>query len=95
LLEQRAEDVPKRSVPDGVLFLTATVDVQAGRNRRFVVQVTGYGSMGERWLVDRYNIRQSLRCDGNGKAYRSIRQLPGRLGSFAHRCVRKIVATGI
>lgn len=65
LLEQRAEDVPKRSVPDGVQFLTATVDVQAGRDRRFVVQVTGYGSMGERWIVDRYNIRYSLRCDGN------------------------------
>jgi len=68
LLEQRAEDVPKRSVPDGVQFLTATVDVQAGRNRRFVVQITGYGSMGERWIVDRYNIRHSLRCDGNGES---------------------------
>lgn len=68
LLEQRAEDVPKRSVPDGVCFITATVDVQAGRNRRFVVQVTGYGAMGERWLVDRYNIKQSLRCNGNGES---------------------------
>ena len=68
LLEQRAEEVPKRSVPDGVQFLTATVDVQAGRNRRFVVQITGYGSMGERWIVDRYNIRHSLRCDGNGES---------------------------
>ncbi|MBL1639701.1 phage terminase large subunit family protein, partial [Klebsiella pneumoniae] len=43
LLERRAEDVPKRSVPDGVLFMTATVDVQGGKSRRFVVQVTGYG----------------------------------------------------
>lgn len=68
LLEQRAEEVPKRSVPHGVQFLTATVDVQAGRNRRFVVQITGYGSMGERWIVDRYNIRHSLRCDGNGES---------------------------
>ncbi|HFS5811806.1 TPA: phage terminase large subunit family protein [Citrobacter farmeri] len=68
LLEQRAEDISKRAVPDGVLFLEATVDVQAGRNRRFVVQVTGYGSMGERWIVDRYNIRQSLRCDSNGES---------------------------
>lgn len=68
LLEQRAEDIPKRAVPDGVLFLEATVDVQAGRNRRFVVQVTGYGSMGERWIVDRYNIRQSLRCGSNGES---------------------------
>ncbi|WP_139760839.1 terminase gpA endonuclease subunit, partial [Salmonella enterica] len=68
LLEQRAEDVPKRFVPDGVFFLMATVDVQAGRNRRFVVQITGYGSMGERWLVDRYNIRQSMRHDANGES---------------------------
>ncbi|ENU3064258.1 terminase gpA endonuclease subunit [Escherichia coli] len=50
LLEQRAEPVPSRSVPDGVNFLVATVDVQAGRHRRFVVQVTGYGSRGERWI---------------------------------------------
>ncbi|EHH7614411.1 hypothetical protein J5T43_003309 [Escherichia coli] len=40
LLEQRAEPVPSRSVPDGINFLVATVDVQAGRHRRFVVQVT-------------------------------------------------------
>lgn len=43
-LEQRAEPVPSRSVPDGINFLVATVDVQADRHRRFVVQVTGYGS---------------------------------------------------
>ncbi|EMD4941712.1 phage terminase large subunit family protein [Escherichia coli] len=70
LLEQRAEPVPPRSVPDGVNFLAATVDVQAGRHRRFVVQVTGYGSRGERWIVDRYNITQSLRCDNNGESLR-------------------------
>ncbi|VEW03816.1 phage terminase large subunit family protein [Escherichia coli] len=70
LLEQRAEPVPSRSVPDGVNFLAATVDVQAGRHRRFVVQVTGYGSRGERWIVDRYNITQSLRCDNNGESLR-------------------------
>lgn len=43
LLEQRAEPVPSRSVPDGVNFLVATVDVQAGRHRRFVVQVRAGG----------------------------------------------------
>lgn len=69
LLEQRAEDVPKRSVPDGVEFLIATVDVQGGKSRRFVVQVTGYGMQGERWLVDRYNIRQSLRANEHGECY--------------------------
>lgn len=70
LLEQRAEPVPSRSVPDGVNFLVATVDVQAGRHRRFVVQVTGYGSRGERWIIDRYNISQSLRGDSDGESQR-------------------------
>ncbi|EIE2975021.1 phage terminase large subunit family protein [Escherichia coli] len=70
LLQQRAEPVPSRSVPDGVNFLVATVDVQAGRHRRFVVQVTGYGSRGERWIIDRYNITQSLRGDSDGESQR-------------------------
>ncbi|EET4022410.1 phage terminase large subunit family protein [Escherichia coli] len=70
LLEQRAEPVPSSSVPDGVNFLVATVDVQAGRHRRFVVQVTGYGSRGERWIIDRYNITQSLRGDSDGESQR-------------------------
>ncbi|HFQ9216719.1 TPA: phage terminase large subunit family protein [Escherichia coli] len=70
LLEQRAEPVPSRSVPEGVNFLVATVDVQAGRHRRFVVQVTGYGSRGERWIIDRYNITQSLRGDSDGESQR-------------------------
>ncbi|EFG8849860.1 phage terminase large subunit family protein [Escherichia coli] len=70
LLEQRAEPVPSRSVPDGVNFLVATVDVQAGRHRRFVVQVTGYGCRGERWIIDRYNITQSLRGDSDGESQR-------------------------
>ena len=70
LLEQRAEPVPSRSVPDGINFLVATVDVQAGRHRRFVVQVTGYGSRGERWIIDRSNITQSLRGDSDGESQR-------------------------
>lgn len=69
LLEQRAEEIPKRTVPDGVEFLMATVDVQGGKSRRFVVQVTGYGEQGERWVVDRYNIRQSLRASEHGECY--------------------------
>ncbi|HHL2713233.1 TPA: terminase gpA endonuclease subunit, partial [Yersinia enterocolitica] len=64
----RAEDVTKRTVPDGVHFLIATVDVQGGKNRRFVVQVIGYGTQGERWIVDRYNIKQSMRVGPNGES---------------------------
>lgn len=68
LLEARAEPVPKRTVPAGVEFMVATVDVQAGKNRRFVVQVVGYGARNERWLVDRYNIRQSMRAGPGGES---------------------------
>lgn len=67
-LMARSEAVTKRAVPEGVRFLVATVDVQGGKNRRFVVQVMGYGAHGERWLVDRYNIRQSMRFDKNGES---------------------------
>lgn len=68
VLMLRAEDYGKRLVPPKVRFLLASVDVQGGKKRRFVVQIIGYGENGERWLVDRYNIRQSLRCDEYGEA---------------------------
>lgn len=70
LLDERAESLPKRVIPEGVRFLVAAVDVQGGRNRRFVVQIIGYGLSGERWLIDRYNIRYSARCDEHGEAER-------------------------
>lgn len=70
VLEARAEPLEENFVPDGVRFLVATVDVQGGKNRRFVVQLVGYGERGERWIVARYEIKYSLRCDANGEALR-------------------------
>lgn len=67
-LMARAEAYGKRLVPPQVRFLVAAVDVQAGKKRRFVVQIVGYGQHGERWLIDRYNIKTSLRCNGDGEA---------------------------
>lgn len=67
-LMARSEVYGKRLVPPGVRFLVVSVDVQGGKKRRFVVQVVGYGQHGERWLIDRYNIKSSLRCDENGEA---------------------------
>ncbi len=64
-LQSRAEDVQKRTVPDGVKFLTAAVDVQKDR---FVVQVIGWGADKERWLVDRYNLRYSKRQAGTNES---------------------------
>lgn len=65
-LMARAEMWHRRTVPEGVRFLVAAVDVQAGKNRRFVVQIMGYGENGERWVIDRFNIKQSLRTDDDG-----------------------------
>lgn len=67
-LMARAEVLEKRFVPPQVRFLVASVDVQGGKKRRFVVQVVGYGQHGERWVIDRYNIKTSLRCNSDGEA---------------------------
>ena len=60
-LEKRAEDLPKRQVPEGARFLIATVDVQGSR---FVVQVTAYGAGFESWIVDRFDIHNAKRMRG-------------------------------
>jgi phage terminase large subunit GpA-like protein len=57
-LMNRAETTPRRVVPKGVRFLIATVDVQGGQDRRFVVQVHGFGKDKETWLIDRFNIAE-------------------------------------
>lgn len=56
-LMERAEALPRGQVPAAVRFLLALVDVQGGKDRRFVVQVIGYGVGLESWLIDRYSIR--------------------------------------
>nr|WP_306175387.1 MULTISPECIES: terminase gpA endonuclease subunit [unclassified Stenotrophomonas] len=66
-MSDRAEGWPANTVPAGVRFLIATVDVQANR---FVVLVLGYG-VGEngdleRWVVDSFTLRTSKREDGSG-----------------------------
>ncbi|MBE2898093.1 phage terminase large subunit family protein [Pasteurellaceae bacterium TAE3-ERU1] len=66
-LMARREEVDKRTVPAGCRFLVAAVDVQGGKNRRFVVQIVGYGENGERWVIDRYNIKYSLRSTQDGE----------------------------
>ncbi|MEG3135514.1 phage terminase large subunit family protein [Rouxiella sp. T17] len=76
-LMARAEDYGKRRIPAAVRFLIAAVDVQAGKKRRFVVQIVGYGESGERWLINRYNIQQSLRHNEHGEC------LPIHPGAFA------------
>jgi phage terminase large subunit GpA-like protein len=68
LKTRRDTDLPRDVVPQGVRFLTGTVDVQGNR---FVVQVMGWGpsedGLGvERWFVDGYSLKTSRRSDGAG-----------------------------
>lgn len=66
-MEARAEEWPMSMVPDGVRFLTATVDVQG---TWYAIQVLGWGPGAtgelERWVVDSYKLRTSRRPDGSG-----------------------------
>lgn len=64
-LMDRAEHLAPREVPPGVRYLLCCVDVQGGKDRRFVVQVEGFGVDGERWVVDRFNIREDRGPSGD------------------------------
>jgi phage terminase large subunit GpA-like protein len=58
-------------VPDWARFLVTSVDVQGGRNARFVVQVHAVGEGQEQALVDRYSITRSKR-PGMGEEFAPI-----------------------
>jgi phage terminase large subunit GpA-like protein len=60
-IDRRVEKIERYTVPRGVRTIVAAVDVQAGKNARFVVQVHGVGAHREKWLIDRYDIKQSAR----------------------------------
>ncbi|MDT8895470.1 terminase gpA endonuclease subunit [Halomonas sp. I1] len=64
-LMDRAEQVERRRVPHGVRFLTAGVDVQGGKHRRFVVQIQGWGPNREMWIIDRFNIKEDRGPDND------------------------------
>lgn len=70
VIQQRSENLGDRVVPEGARCLFAAVDVQAGKRRRFVIQVVGYGEHGERWLVDRFSLRKAERKDEDGEKVR-------------------------
>ena len=59
VLHERSEKLGERVVPEGVRCLFASIDVQGGKKRRFVVQVIGYGEHRERWIIDRFSIRKA------------------------------------
>lgn len=63
-LMARAEDLGTKTVPDGVRFLTATIDVQ---KNCFVVQVHGHYVGDDTAIIDRFDIRKSERKDEDGE----------------------------
>ena len=66
--EGRKEDFPRFVAPEGTRFIVASVDVQGGENKRFIVQVHAIGENLEQWVIDRFNITESRR-QGIGSEY--------------------------
>lgn len=64
-LEQRKERHWRRGQsPEGVRWLTALVDTQG---TYWSVMIVGRGVAGERWVIDRFEIRKSLRINAAGE----------------------------
>lgn len=64
-LKGRSENLGEKVVPEGVRYLDAMIDVQ---KNRFVVQVHGVGLGGDRWVIDRFDVKKSKRLDEDGDA---------------------------
>lgn len=54
-------ELVRRVVPPETRCLLASVDVQGGTSARFVVQLHAVGPHMEQWLVDRFEIKESMR----------------------------------
>ncbi len=84
-LKDRAEDLQRYYVPEQARVLLASVDVQGGKNSRFVVQVHAVGVGLEQWVVDRYNIEF---IDNNGDKRRVN---PGSYGEDWDVLIDKVI----
>lgn len=82
-LEQRVEDYPLRTVPDGGLILTAGVDVQ---HDRFAVAVYAWGRSEQCWLVDYVEIDgDPTSQEGYASLDETLRTVyPKRTGTLMH-----------
>ena len=70
--QDRAEQTLQRYiVPEDTRCLIASADVQGGVTSRFVVQIHAVGPRREQWLVDRFDIKQSMR-EGMGEEFAPI-----------------------
>lgn len=70
--QDRAEpDMQRYTVPPETRCLVAAVDVQGGSTARFIVEVHAVGLHREQWLVDRFEIKKSMR-EGMGDEFAPI-----------------------
>ena len=60
-LQDRAEDIKRKIVPKQARMLLASIDVQGGKQSRFVVEVHAIGVNIEQWVVDRFDIDYTTR----------------------------------
>lgn len=63
-IKNRATDLGLKTIPPGVRFATASIDVQ---KNRFIVQVHGTSIGGDVTVIDRFEIKKSLRLDDDGE----------------------------
>lgn len=59
--QRKEADLIRYVCPEETRFIAASVDIQAGRNPHFVVQVHAIGPYLEQWPIDRFSIRESMR----------------------------------
>lgn len=71
VIASRAEQYEKGTCPQGVLFLTAGVDIQRDR---IEVQVNGWGRGKQRWLVD-YRVIWGDTAQRNGEVWRALQAM--------------------
>ncbi len=72
-LKKRAEDYQLRTIPDGVLALTASVDVQGNR---LELKIIGWGEGLERWVIDYQVIHGDPSLDATWAALDEILKTP-------------------
>lgn len=69
--ENADKDLKRFVCPPETRTIVASVDVQGGQNARFIVQVHAIGPHMEQWLIDRYELKKSMR-EGMGAEFAPI-----------------------
>ncbi len=86
-LKERAESYALRTVPEGVLVLTASVDVQ---DDRLELQITGWGDGMERWVIDYQAIQGDPASDAPWATLDEILKTPLRRSNGLNMSIRAV-----